>query len=69
MASATSSMYLNQIEMAANDGRPVYDVCRIGTTELVGRIALGADDRWRIIGHDESWGMAVEAIRTLMERS
>jgi hypothetical protein len=59
-------MYLNATETAANDGRPVYDVCQVGTRELVGRVALGADDRWRITGHDESWGLAVEAIRTLM---
>lgn len=65
MGSATSSSYLNEAETAANEGRPVYDVCRIGTRELVGRVALGADDRWRITGHDESFEMVVDAIRSL----
>lgn len=65
--SATSSLYLDQDATQQNGGRSVYDVCRVGTTEIVGRITLGEDDRWYIDGDDvNSWGQAVDAIRVVM---
>jgi len=68
--SATSSLYLNEAETSRNDGRPVYDVCRIGTRDLVGRVSLGADDLWRIVGAElDSWPLAADAVRMVMTQA
>lgn len=64
---ATSSLYLNDEATAANDHWPVYDVCRIGTEDVVGQVRLCPDDRWRIVGDDDqSWEMIVAAVRMVM---
>lgn len=65
--SATSSLYLDREASAANAGRPVYRVCRIGTEVAVGRVKLGWDDRWRIEGAElDSWDLIADAVRMVM---
>lgn len=66
--SATSHLILDEAATAENDGRPVYAVCRINTTDEVGRVALGADGTWIIVGGDPSngWPLVVDAVRLIM---
>lgn len=68
--SATSTLRLNEDLMALNDGWPAYDVCRIGTTDVIGQVKLGPDDRWRVVGAElDSWELVVDAVRMIMSRA
>lgn len=67
---ATSSLHRNDDKVTQNGGRPVYDVCPVGTRDPAGTVWLGPDDRWHINGPDgDAWPMVADAVRLIMQNA